>query len=384
VRQTVGEANVMIFSGRSPQLRRPLAGLCALFLLSGFAAFACSAEIVFNAKVLGPVTNIYAVDISGEVRKVTDNIRWRDLDADIAANGDIVFSSNREKNPHIDLARRAENFDIYIVDPAGGEARQISRAPQQELMPRFSPQGKRIAYIERGGVRERLMLAVRDGGDSQALVEADEIFDFSWSPGGECLAVALRRGEETSLRLVFVSGRNERELVASTASNGARPAQIVSAQWSPQGEEIAFVRHPLDGPGRQLWVFGLANGDQKKISADDLEVQHPVSWSADGERLLYSALVNYRFYYDESAHKKIYRGAMHIFESDLRGAARQLTRGESLHKSPIYSRDQQRIAFLYADRLDARQLSLRTMNTDGGGLRELFDSVAQHSALRWQ
>jgi Tol biopolymer transport system component len=95
----------------------------------------------------------------------------------------------------------------------------------------------------------------------------------------------------------------------------------------------------------------------------------------------------YKFYYDEKIHKKVYEGGMHIFLSALEGntaRTRQLTRGDFLFKSPVYSPDGKQIAFLYADELEARTLSLRTMKADGSDVVQWHDSVAQRSHLQWQ
>ena len=36
--------------------------------------------------------------------------------------------------------------DVWLVDRAGGEARQLTRSPGEESWPRFSPDGREIAF----------------------------------------------------------------------------------------------------------------------------------------------------------------------------------------------------------------------------------------------
>lgn len=347
----------------------------SLSLLLLLCAPVVCAEILFNAKVLGPVANLYTVDeSSGNLRKVTDNIRWRDLAADVNSRGAIIFSSNREPDARIDLQRHSENFNLYLSEP-GQPPRALVSGPGQEMIPRFSPSSDLVAYLERSADGDRLMLATGDGGEE--LLKADKIFDFSWAPAGGDLAVAMHLGGSSGVWRVSVKGDKTR-LISSGKSE-----QVVSAQWSPDGKHIAFVRHPLDGPGRALWVVDAKEGHEKKISAEGREVQDSISWSADGSRLLYAALVDYQFFYDEEKNKKVYRGAAHIFESDLSDTTRQLSRGKGLRRAPVYSPDEAHIAYLYADRLDARSLALRVSDRDGKGDRQLFDSVAQRSSLKW-
>lgn len=337
-----------------------------------------NAEIIFSAKVLGPVANIYSVSESGEVRKITENIRWRDLDADMSVDGRLVFSSNREDNPRMDLNRTSEDFNIHLIERDGSEPKKIASSRDRELKPRFSPDGRNIAVI-RSGTRHRLLVADADGKGERALAEADEIYDFSWSPDGRRIALARRVGEESGI-LVVSDDNSEPPLQLKNASQALR---IVSARWSPDGGKVAYIVHPLNGESRQLWVRYLDSGREQRISPENLQIQQPPDWSADGRRLLYAALADYRFHYDEGAHRKVYEGAMHIYISDLEGNHRQLTSRKALHKAPVFSPDGRRIAFLYAPELDSRQLSLRTMDRDGGNENEWFGSVTRNSNLRW-
>jgi Tol biopolymer transport system component len=113
-------------------------------------------------------------------------------------------------------------------------------------------------------------------------------------------------------------------------------------------------------------------------------VQAPITWSSNSDSLLYSALVNYRQYYDDNIHKKVYLGGMHIVNSDLIGNNKQLTKGDHLFKQPVFSPDEKHIAYLYADKLNARTLQLNTMLADGSTQQLLRQGVAKNAVLQWQ
>jgi TolB protein len=360
-----------------------------------FISTCAHADIIFTAKVLGPVSNIYAQDEAGRVRKITDNIHWRDLDPD-RRKGWITFSSNREKEPKVDLYRTRENYHVYVVRDSGKSLQKITDGPHDNVVPKLSPDGKRVGYLHQAPEKHELRVVGRNGRGGRTLDRADTILDLSWSPDGEMIAYAPTTGTESALMTVKAGGGEPRTLVKvslAEAPAGAENeegflAQIVSVKWSPDGNRIAYIRHPFrQGSVRQLRVFDLKTGRDFAVSEDAAQVQHPVTWSADGGRILYSALVGYKFYYDEKVHKKVYEGGMHIFISALDGdkvVTRQLTQGDFLFKSPAFSPDEKRIAFLYADELDERTLSLRTMNIEGADVRELYNSVAQYSSLQWQ
>lgn len=355
-----------------------------LTLLLPLSATPCTtaADIVFTAKVAGPVSNIYALDETGELHRLTDNISWRDIQPDVSAAGELVFASNREPHAGVDLERRSENFNIYLVPP-GGKPRAIVSGEQQDLEPAFAPDGKRIAFLSRSKNTARLGLVNRDGSGRRELLRADDILDYTWSPDGDRMALAMRRGDKYLLGILPVdTGDALSGEVEVLMASGERPP--VALSWSPDGRHLAYVRHPFEGGSRTLWLLNLESGNERRISAKGVEVQAAPEWSRNGQRLLYAALVDYRFYYDEQVHRKVYRGGMQLFSADVHGRTRQLTDGEVLHRTPVFYPGEDRIAFLYGDSLDARSLALASMDLDSGDIRQLYDGVAQRSVLRWR
>ena len=57
------------------------------------------------------------------------------------AAGEIVFLSNRERDPDANL-----NYDIYAVNTANGVIRQITKTAGVEMSPSISPDGRSVAY----------------------------------------------------------------------------------------------------------------------------------------------------------------------------------------------------------------------------------------------
>lgn len=350
-----------------------------------------NSNILFMAKVMGPVTNIYSVDTIGNLKKLTDNNLWRDIDPSISSHGKIVFSSNRYDNPKVDLQKQSENYNVFVMSTNGKNVLQITSSQGHAIKPKISPDEKQLSYLVRYNGKYELTVASLQGKDAEVLATADDILEFSWSPDSKSLCYAESDRQVSSLKTVNIVDKTSRLLKTSTLNDASGNEDgmalfrtlIASAQWSPDGKKIAYIRHPLEKSARQLYVYNLETDEDFKISIDSVQVQSPVSWSGNSENLLYSALVDYRFYYDENIHKKIYEGGMHVFISDLNGNSRQITKGDNLFKHPVFSPDEKQIAFLYADELDARTLSLRIMNIDGTPVREMYNSVAQRSMLAW-
>jgi TolB protein len=265
------------------------------------------ADIIFTAKIVGPSANIFAVDKSGKIKKITDDANWRDLDQSVSPDGLVAFSSNREKEVKIDLYKTTEDYDIFVAKKNGKSLKPIAASASNEVMPKFSPDGKWIGYVLQSGEKRELVVLRPKGSDSRKLLVADDIVDFSWSPDSKKIACAPLIGTDSQLMIIdVIDGGEPRTLVkvsTAPAQAGAKNieaflTQIVSTQWSPDGEKIAYINHPLkQGVVRQLRIFNLKTGDDLAVSDAKVQVQHPVTWSADSSKLLYSALVGYKFYY---------------------------------------------------------------------------------------
>ena len=373
----------------------PILQLLILLLVSWSQTVA--ADIIFAAQPMGPSSNIYAVDAEGQLNKLTDDTRWRDLMVHVGSDEALVFTSNRKENPKIDLHQRSATFNIFTLED--GSLRKLTDDANMEAYPQFSPDGKRIVFIGYGTNSTSLQIMERNGNDRRTLATAPEITGFSWSPDGTSIAYAMQDGDRSAVEIVEINAkrtsppRSLLEYRTSGPDKNSDPevaakingfSQIVtSAQWSPDGDKIAYIVHSLKEQERVLRVIDLKSGEDRQISSSGIHVQQPITWAFDSERLLYAALVNYDFYYDEKQQEKVYEGGMHIFLSTINGQSQQLTHGDHLHNRPVFSPDGKTIAFLYGDKLDSRTLSVRVMDIDGKPAREIFSGATRDSFLYW-
>ena len=374
------------------------------FLLSHQNA---TADIFFASKTIGPSTNIYALSNKGELKKITDDSAWRDFDADIANNGDIAFVSNRKSEKKIDLKKSKENLNIFELSNTNGEIRQITFGEQLEYSPVYSPDGKWLAYIQKQGGKRILILANRKNGELKEVAYGDEITSVSWSSKSDEFAYVQYQKNISSILLYNIKNKQNRKLLATssgakslddanTASLSSSYAdnvqkkyspynrRIASAQFSPDNSKLAYILARTDKQVRQLHVLDIPDSKDSVVTDESIQVQFPVHWSKDGTQLLYSGLSNYNYYFDEKAYKKVYQGAMHVYLSEVGGKTRQITQGDFLHNRPVFSPDETRIAFLYADNLGKRELALHTIARDGSDRRELYGRVAGNSFLLWR
>jgi imidazolonepropionase-like amidohydrolase/Tol biopolymer transport system component len=80
--------------------------------------------------------------------------------------------------------------DVYLLPIAGGEAKAIASGVAWQMQPRWSPDGKRIAFTSDAGGGDNLWVMDRDGANARAVTK--ETFRLlnspAWSPDGEYFA----------------------------------------------------------------------------------------------------------------------------------------------------------------------------------------------------
>ncbi|WP_018417085.1 TolB family protein [Teredinibacter turnerae] len=365
--------------------------LCSATVACEKASYGPS-TLYFSAKTIGPSVNIYSADSNDQITKRTDDERWRDLELDVSVNGDLIFVSNRTENPKIDMAKRTENFDIFLQMKGQPFPTKIYEGPGLEVQPKFSPNGKIISYVSRNSGNQQLSFLVPGREEPLEVLSSKEVASYAWSPDSTQVAIAYNDDTHSYIDVVQVADLSSKTLQRILLESPADSApatdadnyqkQFAYVSWSPAADKIAFIRHPRHRGTRQLWVMPL-EGEPQLVSPPDAQVQDSVSWNSAGDHLLYSALLGYKFYWDEASQRKIYEGGMHIFEYQVGGTSKQLTKHDHMFKNPTYSPDEKQIAYLYAEELGAREYQLFRMARDGSNPVEVFNDVSPMSSLIW-
>jgi Tol biopolymer transport system component/imidazolonepropionase-like amidohydrolase len=94
--------------------------------------------------------------------------------------------------------------DLYLLPIEGGEGRRITSGPAYDVQPRFSPDGKWIAFAsDRAGI-EALWICDLEGGNARKVSAEKEstVNSPAWSPDGEWLVGRKRLTDTSSLGTV--------------------------------------------------------------------------------------------------------------------------------------------------------------------------------------
>ena len=172
------------------------------------------------------------------------------------------------------------SYTLWRARADGTERRPLTDPPLRVVLPRWSPDGERIAF---SGITPahlwRIYAVPSKGGRPQPLAEGRGAeADPGWSPDGRSLVFSRDLGEKPytgfSLRLLDLATGQTTELPGSEGKSWPR--------WSPDGRHIAAL--PADS--QKLLVLDLETGQWSEPVTGD--VGFP-TWSRDGTHLYFQA-----------------------------------------------------------------------------------------------
>jgi dipeptidyl aminopeptidase/acylaminoacyl peptidase len=265
-------------------------------------------------------------------------------------DGKTVVYVRKSGDVMSDRNRRA----IWQIDLASGRQSPLVTGSGNYMVPRWSPDGSRLAYIAAGDDGVQLWVRWTASGAAAKLTNLpDAPQAFAWSPDGRSLAYVMRvPGEGLTL--------------------GKAPAKPEGAKWAEPLEVYDRATYRTDGGGyvkpgySHIFVVSADGGAPRQVTFGAFDDEGPLSWTPDGKAILFSAVRRpdwQREPFDYEVH-----------QVDLAsGALTTLTKRYGPDFQPSVSSDGRLIAYLgYDDRHRSFQNTvLYVMNRDGSGARAL-------------
>src|SRR5262249_1192193 len=145
--------------------------------------------------------------------------------------------------------------DLWRSKVDGREWRQLTYPPMQASLPRWSPDGKQIAFSARapGKPWKAYLISAEGGAPQQLTAEEGAELDPGWSPDGKTLAFG--DFDAKIIRLLDLSTRQVSKLPGSEG--------LFSPRWSPDGRHIAAVVAVSQG---KLMLFDLITQKWMELS----------------------------------------------------------------------------------------------------------------------
>ena len=140
--------------------------------------------------------------------------------------------------PHYHQGRIVFTYlgDIWTADENGQNIKRVTVHRARDVYPRFSPDGKWIAFSSDRNGNLDVYVIPAEGGEAKQLTfhSADDTVQ-GWTPDGRAVLFASQRGEDFMGKLYTVSVDDQKE-------RSAGPDMGVYATFSPDGKKLAVNR----------------------------------------------------------------------------------------------------------------------------------------------
>ena len=181
--------------------------------------------------------------------------------------------------------------DIWLVDRQGGRARQLTTSDGLEMLPRFSPDGEKIAFTGQYDGNTDVYVMPARGGEPKRLTYhpgADNV--RGWTNDGEYVLFASGRESApvpyNRLWKINTDGEYPESLPLPMAHRGV---------YSPDGNRMAYVpfseantvwRHYRGGRTTPVWIVDKETLEVEQIPRDNSNDTHPM-WI--GEKVFFTS-----------------------------------------------------------------------------------------------
>lgn len=175
--------------------------------------------------------------------------------------------------------------NIYISTIEGKDVKQLTSFPGEEMLPKFSPDGKQIAFTaEFDGNKEIYVMPVTGGKPRRLTFHPAEDYVVDWQPDGSQIIFRSNRSSFSyrfnRLHIVPVKGGLSKALELSEAD---------LSSYNDTGDKIAFCRTSIEtlfwkgyrgGAVPNIWTYDFTNKKAELIINDNSINHHPM-WIGD-------------------------------------------------------------------------------------------------------
>ena len=176
--------------------------------------------------------------------------------------------------------------DLWVSNEDGTGAHRVTDHQARDIYPRFSPDGKWIAFSsDRYGNNDVFVIPVEGGPAKQLTFHSGNDEVVGWTRDGKSVVFRASRGlgpfpNVATLHTVSIDGGMEQPLPTDWGWSGS---------FSPDGKSLVFNRHPSTWSRRHyrgsyaadIWITNLADKSYTKILPDEKYNRYWPMWGAD-------------------------------------------------------------------------------------------------------
>jgi len=284
-------------------------------------------------------------------------------DPQISPDGNrIVYVRNQ-----FDIMTDRKYTNLWIINFDGTGHQALTSGKKAYFSPRWSPDGKRLAFVSTEEGSAQIFVRWMDSGQVASITNLNGgPGNISWSPDGKLIAFTMN--------------------VAATAPKiGNFPSAPKGATWAPSAKVIDHLGFKSDGNFslvelgfNHLFVVSADGGAARQLTSGNFN-HAGFSWTPNSASIILSA--------NREENAEVNPLNSHLYSLSISsGAITKLTSGKGPHNNPAVSSDGTTIAFTgFDDQYVGYQLSrLYTMPVGGGNKNEINHGLDRDlENLKW-
>lgn len=268
----------------------------------------------------------------------------------------------------MDIMKDGKRSSIWIIDTDGNNHQKLTSNIHNESTPRWSPDGKRIAFFSSSDDENGSEIYIYwvDSKQYSVISQLDKSpKNLKWSPSGKYIGFSMFVPDDV---LTLVSP----------------PKKPKDATWAPPARITDRLKHESDGSGyidkgfSHLFYISADGGAPIQVTSEPYN-HRSFDWSKDSKELIFSSNYTENWEYD-FRNSEMY--SIKIDGSNLK----KLTSRKGPDYGGVFSPDGRKIAYLgYDDKVQTYQINkLYLMNADGSNKKEIVTNLDRNiSSLKW-
>jgi dipeptidyl aminopeptidase/acylaminoacyl peptidase len=253
------------------------------------------------------------------------------------------------------ISTQSGNSEVWIIASTGGVPRRITSTAVSKKQPRWSNDGKSIAFVgvQAAGAGDILTINLADETITNLTESAEDERNPAWGPDSRKIAFTQRLSGRAQTVIMDLEARSTRVLSDASTSEIA---------WSPDGNSILYVADPLltnddRRENEDIFMIPTQGGAPRLLTPGTPRFRDfSPSWSPDSRQIVYAS--------ETSGFSNLY-----ILDSQT-GTKRSFAAGPVDHFQPRWSPDGRNVAYV---RNENSRLNVWVNSIDGGPALKVSD-----------